>query len=117
MHVYLTTGPTAQVFGNDPNKLPQFVWENITFGDWNDHRVVEYDINIPYVSISGFAFGWELMQPSLYNTTVPCGPTSSCAGTAQTQILHTPSLIGILFTITGNVRGVLLSLLSNRHSV
>lgn len=52
MHVYLTTGQTAQVFAKDNNGLPHFVWDNITFGDWNDHRSVDFDINLPYVSLN-----------------------------------------------------------------
>ncbi|GJE84973.1 cleft lip and palate associated transmembrane protein [Phanerochaete sordida] len=48
MHVYLTTSPNP--FSNFPAQkedLPHFVWNNITFGDWNDQRTVEYDVRIP----------------------------------------------------------------------
>ena len=51
MHVYLTTSPTANVFSGKNQSLPNFTWENITFGDWSDTRVVEFDVNIPYVSL------------------------------------------------------------------
>lgn len=48
MHVYLTTSPhPTGVFYAHQEDLPHFVWDNITFGDWNDHRVVEYDVRLP----------------------------------------------------------------------
>ncbi|KAL0950176.1 hypothetical protein HGRIS_010169 [Hohenbuehelia grisea] len=53
MHVYLSTSTVGDVFhvwtpdtGVDKG-LPHFVWENITFGDWNDARVEEFDIKFP----------------------------------------------------------------------
>lgn len=58
MHVYLSTSPNGDVFtkwtagfrkDNDA-ELPHFVWLNITYGDYNDARVVEYDIKFPDVS-------------------------------------------------------------------
>lgn len=60
MHVYLSTSPTGDVFSKrwtagyreDPDAdLPHFVWGNITYGDWSDERVVEYDVNLPLVSV------------------------------------------------------------------
>ncbi|KAJ3559212.1 hypothetical protein NM688_g478 [Phlebia brevispora] len=48
MHVYITTSPYGDVFsGRERDTLPHFVWDNITFGDWTESRVVEYDINLP----------------------------------------------------------------------
>ena len=54
MHVHLSTSPTGDVFtgkrrvkGED--KLPNFVWSNITLGDWNEKRVVEFEVNLPEV--------------------------------------------------------------------
>ncbi|KAF9006686.1 cleft lip and palate transmembrane protein 1-domain-containing protein [Cyathus striatus] len=52
MHVYLSTSPDAvkflKSFGKDNNEgLPQFVWGNITFGDYNEVRVAEYDVKFP----------------------------------------------------------------------
>ncbi|KAK0499647.1 cleft lip and palate associated transmembrane protein [Armillaria luteobubalina] len=46
MQVYFTTTPQTH---NKENKLPHFVWDNIKFGDYNDHRSVEYIIDFPEV--------------------------------------------------------------------
>lgn len=43
MHVYLSTSDAR----DEP--LPNFVWENLTFGDWKETRSVEYDIKFPKV--------------------------------------------------------------------
>ncbi|KAJ7129221.1 cleft lip and palate associated transmembrane protein [Mycena epipterygia] len=56
MHVHLSTSPNGDVFSSkwtsgyrkdQDEGLPSFVWENLTFGDYNDARVVEYDIAFP----------------------------------------------------------------------
>ncbi|KAF9780224.1 cleft lip and palate associated transmembrane protein [Thelephora terrestris] len=44
MHVYLSTDPEGDVFGHK-EPLPQFVWDDITFGDWNEARVIDLDVN------------------------------------------------------------------------
>ncbi|KAI0082450.1 cleft lip and palate associated transmembrane protein [Panus rudis PR-1116 ss-1] len=58
MHVYLSTSPTGDVFSrrwtsgyrpNDDSNLPNFVWDNITFGDWSEHRSAVYDVQLPIV--------------------------------------------------------------------
>ncbi|KAG7447533.1 cleft lip and palate transmembrane 1 [Guyanagaster necrorhizus] len=55
MHVYFTTAPHTDVFTkqwrntNKEDNLPHFVWDNIKFGDYNDHRSVEYTIDFPDV--------------------------------------------------------------------
>jgi len=57
MHVHLSTSPVGDVFNTwtasyreSPDKnLPSFVWENITFGDWNELRQVDLDVKIPPV--------------------------------------------------------------------
>jgi hypothetical protein len=52
MHVYLSTSPTGEwnsVTKYDKNGLPDFVWDNIKFGDWKDSRVEEYEIKFPQV--------------------------------------------------------------------
>ena len=60
MHVYLSTSPNGNVFSQQWTKkwkdgadesLPYFVWENITYGDWNDKRVIDLDVPLPTVSI------------------------------------------------------------------
>lgn len=57
MHVYLSTSPRGDVFSkgtasarrDEAVGLPNFVWKNITFGNFNDNRVVNYDIKFPEV--------------------------------------------------------------------
>ncbi|KAG6373763.1 cleft lip and palate associated transmembrane protein [Boletus reticuloceps] len=58
MHVYFSTSPNGDVFSRqwtsgwreDQDKdLPFFVWSNVTFGDWNDHRTEYLDITLPEV--------------------------------------------------------------------
>lgn len=59
MHVYFSTSPNGDVFSRQWTSawredqdagLPNFIWENITFGDWKDTRVATYNINLPLVS-------------------------------------------------------------------
>ncbi|KAJ3495697.1 hypothetical protein NLJ89_g10588 [Agrocybe chaxingu] len=55
MHVYLSTSPKGDVFTkwtegyrkNRAEDLPNFVWKNITYGDYSDSRVVDYEIKFP----------------------------------------------------------------------
>ncbi|KAJ3997765.1 cleft lip and palate associated transmembrane protein [Lentinula boryana] len=56
MHVYLSTSPNGDVFSRQwtsgyrkdrDEGLPNFIWKNITYGDYTDSRVVEYDIVFP----------------------------------------------------------------------
>lgn len=56
MHVYFSTSPNGDVFSRQWTSawredqdagLPNFVWKNITFGDWKETRVATYDINLP----------------------------------------------------------------------
>lgn len=51
MHVRLTADPSMSDIlpRRADGDLPNFMWENITFGDWKESRVVEYDIRIPEV--------------------------------------------------------------------
>lgn len=59
MYVQVTTsermavGPFADVRPGDA-LLPNFVWKNITFGDWKDERVEDFVIDLPQVGISTF---------------------------------------------------------------
>lgn len=59
IYVYFSTSPTGDVFSRqwtsgwreDQDKdLPSFVWSNITFGDWNDHRTEQFDLALPEVN-------------------------------------------------------------------
>ncbi|PCH41488.1 cleft lip and palate associated transmembrane protein [Wolfiporia cocos MD-104 SS10] len=49
MHVYLSTSPTGDVFRpeSEESDLPHFVWKDITYGDWNDARTVDFMVDIP----------------------------------------------------------------------
>ncbi|KAI0796854.1 cleft lip and palate associated transmembrane protein [Abortiporus biennis] len=56
MHVYLSTSPTGDVFSrkwtsgyrqDQDADLPHFAWKNITYGNYDEERVAEYDVNIP----------------------------------------------------------------------
>ena len=48
MHVHLSTNPDGDVFGHR-ERLPHFVWNDITFGDWNEARVIDLDVKLPEV--------------------------------------------------------------------
>ncbi|TFK81513.1 cleft lip and palate transmembrane 1 [Polyporus arcularius HHB13444] len=56
MHVHLSTSPTGDIFSskwttgyrkNKDAQLPSLVWQNITFGDWNERRVADFTVNLP----------------------------------------------------------------------
>ena len=54
MHVYLTTLPRAEVYTTTVRKekdegLPHFVWKNITYGNYNDQRVINFEVKFPEV--------------------------------------------------------------------
>ena len=59
MHVFLSTSSNGDVFTqwtngwrkNQDEGLPQFVWENIVFGDYNDHRIAEFEVKFPEVRL------------------------------------------------------------------
>ena len=104
MHVYLTTGPTAQVFTKNNYNLPHFEWDNITFGDWNDNRAVEFDVNLP--NVCTFPAYLRLAVDHCFsqcNIMPLCGRISSFAEMVQTPTRRARSLIGILFTTAGSV--------------
>ena len=109
MHVYLTTSPTANVFKGNNEGLPHFVWDNITFGDWSDNRVVEFDVNLPYVSewTSGHRKFPLIGYRSRCSITARCGPIFSYVGMERAQIRQTQSLIGTPFIMPENVRRVI----------
>lgn len=64
MHVYLSTMPKLDVYTkwtsayrkDKDEGLPHFVWENISYGNYNDNRVANFKVNFPQVSNS-FAYG------------------------------------------------------------
>ncbi|EIM85601.1 cleft lip and palate associated transmembrane protein [Stereum hirsutum FP-91666 SS1] len=49
MHVRLTSDPSMSDIlpRRTDGDLPNFMWENITFGDWKESRVVDYEVTIP----------------------------------------------------------------------
>lgn len=56
MHVHLSTSPTGDVFSSkwtsgyrkdQDQGLPSLVWTNITFGDWSEKRVTEFNVDLP----------------------------------------------------------------------
>ena len=49
MYVYLTTSPNDNPSAHRNEGLPHFVWNNISYGDYNDHRVVQFDVQFPEV--------------------------------------------------------------------
>ena len=52
MYVYLSTSPDGDAYRKDNDEgLPHFLWENITYGDYNDHRVLNFEVKFPDVSI------------------------------------------------------------------
>lgn len=54
MHVRITSDPSMSDIlpRRTDDNLPNFSWENITFGDWSESRMVDYEIHIPEVSLS-----------------------------------------------------------------
>lgn len=56
MHVYLTTKNDGFTRWSSPYKqhkdqdLANFVWKNITYGDYSDHRSIDFEIKFPTVS-------------------------------------------------------------------
>jgi hypothetical protein len=70
MHVYLSTLPKLDVYTkwtsayrkNMDEGLPHFVWENITYGNYNDHRVTNFMVDFPEVS-RRYGASWKLMNP------------------------------------------------------
>lgn len=49
LHFHLSTSEQAFALDSADADLPHFVWQNITFGDWNEVRTVDYNIHLPEV--------------------------------------------------------------------
>jgi hypothetical protein len=51
LHFHLSTDPSGHVFAlnSEDTDLPHFVWYNITFGDWNEARTLDYNVHLPEV--------------------------------------------------------------------
>lgn len=52
MHVYLSTNPEGDVFRHK-EPLPHFAWDGITFGDWNEARTIDLNVDFPKVCCCG----------------------------------------------------------------
>ena len=49
LYFHLSTSGQAFDFNSADADLPHFVWENITFGDWNEVRTEDYNVHLPEV--------------------------------------------------------------------
>jgi hypothetical protein len=49
LHFNLSTSGQAFALTPEDVNLPHFVWHDITFGDWNEVRSVDYSIHLPEV--------------------------------------------------------------------
>lgn len=85
MHVYFSTSPNGDVFSRqwtsgwreDQDKgLPSFVWSNITFGDWNDHRTEHLEVTLPEVQNRSLHVVLDLTSIRLFNGMRLCGQMS-----------------------------------------
>jgi len=47
LHFHLSTSGQAFALNSEDVNLPHFVWHDITFGDWNEVRSVDYSIHLP----------------------------------------------------------------------
>ena len=110
MHVYLSTSPTGDVFGhqrkeNHDKDLPNFVWENLTLGNWKDSRTVEMDVKFPEVSIV-LCLPCNITSTSyirVFYEMVLCGWIYFSPGIAQVPTLRTLGLSLKIFIMCGSV--------------
>lgn len=49
LHFHLSTSEQAFALNSEDVNLPHFVWHDITFGDWNEVRSVDYPVHLPEV--------------------------------------------------------------------
>ena len=49
LYFHLSTSGQAFDFNSADADLPHFVWENVTFGDWNEVRTEDYNVHLPEV--------------------------------------------------------------------
>jgi hypothetical protein len=47
LHFHLSTSGQAFALDSADTDLPHFVWQNITFGDWNEVRKEDYNVRLP----------------------------------------------------------------------
>ncbi|KAH8829817.1 cleft lip and palate transmembrane protein 1-domain-containing protein [Flagelloscypha sp. PMI_526] len=49
IHIYISDSQDGNIFYNPQHtkNLPNFLWSNVTFGDWSESRTVNFDIQFP----------------------------------------------------------------------
>lgn len=102
MHVYLSTDPQGDVFGHKES-LPHFVWDDITFGDWNEARGIDLDVNFSQVCSYPVVGDIGVTILRVCDITDRCGRTSFWSRTVARQIPIPPTIIPFLYTTFVNV--------------
>jgi hypothetical protein len=59
MHVRLIAAPNEDMHNwkVDQGRLPSFTWENIIFGNWNEARSAQMEVEIPEVCLNAVVVG------------------------------------------------------------
>jgi hypothetical protein len=79
LYFHLSTSEQAFALDSADADLPHFAWQNITFGDWNEERMVDYNIHLPEVrdlQFTCYSYGLNTVS-SLFNGMAPYGRTYS----------------------------------------
>lgn len=114
MHVYFSTTPDgSDVFANQWSsdsasskaQFPNFVWENITYGDFKESRTVDLVLDLPDVN----EFAYCCRRPLLilfraYNTMGLSGRIYFSSRTVQVLTHLSRILTSAPSTVQGNVR-------------
>ncbi|KAJ7887500.1 cleft lip and palate associated transmembrane protein [Mycena olivaceomarginata] len=102
MHVFLSTSPIGDVFSpkwtsgyrkDHDEGLPNFVWKNITFGDYNDARVVEYNINFPQSVLNNGSLWADIFLTKDETNPDPQNPTFNPENIHHVRKLLTPHML------------------------
>lgn len=127
MHVHFSTSPdAADVFanqwssaaGNSKSPLPHFVWENITYGDFQESRTIDLVLDVPPVGTSTHGMRICLIVISRVCRIMDrFGRTSSLSRMEPVPTRLSPTLTSGLSTMCGNVRwmNTLNALVSHVH--
>ncbi|KAF8076720.1 cleft lip and palate associated transmembrane protein [Lyophyllum atratum] len=98
MHVHLSTSPNGQVF-SAPNwrkeqdkHLPNFVWANLTFGDWKAAYTAEFDINFPKSVLNNGSLWMDVFLTREGASPNPNDPTFNPENMHHVRKLLTPYL-------------------------
>jgi len=101
MHVHLSTSPTGDVFSakwtsgwrkDHDEDLPNFVWENITFGDWKESRQVNYNVDIPEIVRRNGSLWADVFLVKNGASPDPSNPAFDSTSVHHTRKLLTPYL-------------------------